>query len=396
VAEHSKIEWTDASWNPTVGCTKVSEGCRGCYPMRDAHRLAGNPNPKISSVYVGLTRASKNGPQWTGIVRTVPERLAIPLTWRTPRRIFVDSMSDLFHELVPDDFILKVFTVMAQPLVWKEPWSRHTYQVLTKRIDRAADFLSRLRWKFGTRHGGPWRMPETGDRPLNPVATLDGAGDPTPAPHVWIGTSVEDQATAGARIPHLLQAPAAVRFLSCEPLLGPVRLFGDPNADDAGPALVTEGFSFPTDYGTGVEWDAQYSSGIDWVIAGGESGAHARPAHPDWFRNLRDECASLDVPFFFKQWGAWKPISEMPEAEYGALYRPNRMARRHEDQAQLNEIYGLRCTVETRAVQYDGGDGYERIGGYPGYMTFRVGKKDAGRKLDGQTWDELPAAAGAN
>jgi protein gp37 len=210
----SAIEWTDATWNPVTGCTKISAGCKHCYAERMAHRLhlMGQEN------YRNDFRLTLQ-----------PQALEIPLRWRTPRTIFVNSMSDLFHKDVPLEYIARVFDIMV-----KAPW--HRFQILTKRADRLAEVASQLPW------------PE----------------------HVWMGVSVED-ARVTSRIDSLRKVDAAVRFLSCEPLIGPLY---DLNLDD-----------------------------IHWVIAGGESGPGARPMSPEWVTDLRDQCVGANVPFFFKQWG---------------------------------------------------------------------------------------------
>lgn len=260
MGDHSSIEWTDATWGPVVGCSRVSPGCGdgsggGCYAERlVATRLRGVP------VYTGLTEDG----EWTGEVRTLPERLEQPLRWRKPRRVFVCSMSDLFHADVPDGFISQVFGVMwmcggmrpgQQPhrSIWPfripDDPPRHTFQVLTKRPQRMADLLTE--W----RRGG-W----------------SGLGA-----NVWLGTSIEsDRYTF--RADHLRRTPAAVRFLSCEPLLGPL------------PSLDLEG--------------------IGWVIVGGESGPRARPLDVGWVRDIRDQCREAGVPLFVKQLGTAWSIAE--------------------------------------------------------------------------------------
>jgi len=214
VAARSSIEWTDATWNPVTGCTKVSQGCKFCYAERFAIRLQAMGNPRYDN----------------GFRVTLHHDLVdLPLRWRKPRKIFVASMSDLFHDDVPFEFIHAVFqTIVVTP--------QHIYQVLTKRIHRAAELVPRLPWP----------------------------------PNLWIGTSVESEEVVG-RIEYLRRIPAKVRFLSLEPLLGPL------------PNLPLEG--------------------INWVIVGGESGPGARPLDPDWVRDIRDQCLRRRIPFFFKQWG---------------------------------------------------------------------------------------------
>ena len=247
------IEWADRVWNPTVGCMKVSAGCENCYAIRSAYRASAMG----WSAYDGLTRKLPDGSlNWTGEVRRLPERLAAPFQWKKPARIFVDSMSDLFHDDVPDEFIEQVFGVMAQ-----SPW--HTYQVLTKRPARMVEVVTDLYERI-------WDDPDKA-----PGSSLA---------NVWLGVSVEDQRAADERIPLLLQTPAAVRFLSCEPLLGPVDLERWIRRITH---RVPEGMN----------------DGVDWVIAGGESGPKVRQCDPDWARSLRDQCQSAGVAFFFKQWG---------------------------------------------------------------------------------------------
>ena len=271
------IEWADKVWNPTVGCMKVSAGCENCYAIRSAYRAAAMG----WSAYDGLTRKLPNGSlNWTGEVRTLPERLAIPLGWKKPSRIFVDSMSDLFHEDIPDEFIDQVFAVMA--------WTpHHTYQVLTKRPERMLRYLTHE--QTGILERRDHIVDAMCGLCLNADAYLCGSGGEDcelegfvwPLPNVWLGTSVEDQRAADERIPLLLRTPAAVRFLSCEPLLGPVDL-------ERWIRRITH---------------RVLNDGVDWVIAGGESGPKARQCDPDWVRSLRDQCQAVDVAFFFKQWG---------------------------------------------------------------------------------------------
>ena len=213
------IEWTDATWNPVRGCSKISPGCAHCYAERFAERFRGVPGHPYEQGFD---------------LRLVPEMLDRPLHWRKPRRIFVNSMSDLFHADVPTEYIARVIAVMQQA-----HW--HTYQVLTKRSARLRELLN---------------------GPLAHAGTL---------PHVWWGVSVENRKHGLPRIDDLRQTPARIRFLSVEPLL-----------EDLGPIDL---------------------SGIDWVIAGGESGPGARPVEVQWLRNLRDRCQAAGVAFFFKQWG---------------------------------------------------------------------------------------------
>jgi protein gp37 len=225
----SQIEWTDATWNPVVGCSIVSTGCTNCYAMAMARRLEAMGVEK----YNGLTRKSGGRHVWTGRAKTDERALEIPLSWRKPRKIFVNSMSDLFHEDIPSTFVRAVWDVMRRT-------PRHSYQILTKRPERMAEIVSRMK---------------------HPVLQ-----------NVWLGTSVEDR-TVADRISLLAQVPAAVRFISFEPLVGSV-----------GSLDLT---------------------GIDWAIVGGESGRNARPISEAWIDEIHRQCADQSVAFFFKQWGAW-------------------------------------------------------------------------------------------
>ncbi|MDE0406878.1 MAG: phage Gp37/Gp68 family protein [Alphaproteobacteria bacterium] len=237
------IEWTDATWNVITGCSRVSPGCGGpdgggCYAERlAATRLRHHPSRK------GLT--DRHG-RWTGEVRFNRQWLDQPLRWKRPRRIFTVAHGDLFHEAVPDQWLDIVFAVMAQS-------RRHVFQVLTKRPARAREYLQGL----ARRDSWPWG-------------------------HVWIGASAENQKTLNERIVPLLETPAAVRWLSAEPLLEEIEVF---NMD--GPVDLFDGEDSP----------------LHWVVCGGESGPGARPMDPHWARCLRDQCVGADVPFFFKQWG---------------------------------------------------------------------------------------------
>lgn len=303
----TSIEWATDSWNPVTGCSKVSEGCRHCYAEALALRFGRGTKPWSHP------HAAEN-------VTLHPERLPLPLRWRAPRRVFVNSVSDLFHELVPDEFVGRVFGVMSDA-------QQHTFMVLTKRPRRMAELLNR--WaREGQRFGS--------------------GGCRLPLRNVWLGTSVEDQRAADGRIPHLLATPAAVRFLSCEPLLGPL---------DLTPSLWER---------AGPEWAGwNPCPDIGWVIAGGESGPKARPMHPGWARSLRDQCVEAGVPFFFKQWGEWAPIVT-PEGYV-----------RSEGAGRLGAVLdGNGWRTFRRGEEH--GD------------VFRIGKKAAGRVLDGREWDGMP------
>ena len=277
MADGSKIEWTDATWNVVIGCDKVSPGCDHCYAIRTAHRMQANPNPKIAAAYAG-TEADG---EWTGQVNLVEDRLELPLSWTRPRRIFVNAQSDLFHKDVPDEFIARVWAVMgAAP--------QHTFQILTKRHGRMRSLLKspsfhRLVGEHLERYADPTRG---GFIPTGPWDGLSW----WPLPNVWLGVSVEDQQRADLRIKVLRDTPAAVRWLSCEPLLGPVCLDAFHSSDGHKPGAFAPCEAWPP--------------GIDWVVVGGESGPGSRPMHPDWARTLRDQCVAAGIPFLFKQAGS--------------------------------------------------------------------------------------------
>jgi protein gp37 len=246
-------------------------------------KLAGRLEAMGSPIYKGHTVKTKVGFVWNGKVSESNwGQMVKPLSWKKPRRIFVNSMSDLFHDGIPDETIDRVFAVMAL-------CPQHTFQVLTKRP-------ARMRYYLGKRNGmGNSEICRAINAIPAQLGNRHGALE-MPLPNVWLGVSVEDQARADERIPLLLDTPAAKRFLSCEPLLGPVDLTRlNPGGIQALNAL--HGASVDPGYS---EWCA-----IDWVIVGGESGKDARPMHPDWVRSLRDQCKTAGVSYFFKQWGAW-------------------------------------------------------------------------------------------
>lgn len=315
----TSIQWTDYSWNPVTGCTPVSEGCRNCYARRIAHRLSQNPAVPHRERYEGFR------------VSCWPERLEEPLRLRKPRRVFVSSMGDLFHEDVSDEFICRVFAVIALTPV------KHKFLILTKRPHRMREFILGLpqrdeTFRLWVRAGGEW-----------------------PLSNLWLGVTAENQARADERIPILLQIPAAVRFVSCEPLLGPVDIYKYLDIYDP-PTL-----SNPDGYNPDKVL-------LDWVICGGETGPGARPMHPDWVRSLRDQCQAAGVPFFFKSWGEWacRPWSS--------------------DNGKKREL----------CLGMDGTSVYAQVGHMMGFrkpgeaLMVRVGKKAAGRLLDGQIWDQRP------
>lgn len=288
MSDKTKIEWTDATWNPVTGCTKVSQGCKHCYAEREWPRLT-----NLVPSYAGRDFTD---------VRTHADRLDQPLHWKRPRRVFVNSMSDLFHESVPDEFIEQVLitTIHAR---------HHVFQILTKRPSRMRDVMRR------------W-------------TDMNGRAQP----NLWLGVSVEDQPSADERIPLLLDTPAAVRWISAEPLLGAVDLtpayLPCPNYQGAMMDPETGAYECcrECDY-TGIGSEI----GIDWVVVGGESGMNARPMHPDWARSLRDQCAEAGVPFLFKQWGEYRPGASAARLDRTRLRRrPSQYAQRRLEHCRMS------------------------------------------------------------
>lgn len=324
MSDHSRIEWTDATWNVVLGCDRVSAGCSGCYAISNARIRESHPNPKIAVPYAGLVEHRGVRLDWTGQVNLVPDRLHLPLRWTRPRKIFVTAQSDLFHSSVPDEFLVQVFAVMAVA-------QHHVFQVLTKRPARMRSLLSN---------------PEFVDRVSCRAAELDrdqaGEDSGWPLANVWLGVSAEDQKWADVRLPVLLQTPAVVRFVSAEPLLGPIRLC---RCDGA--AYEAQRHPFLVDQGCPLHGGVR----LDWVIVGGESGPNARPMQPAWPRQLRDQCQTTGVAFLFKQWGEWGPSAK--STEIGPGHRSDDLPMR------------------------------------------RLGRRVTGRLLDDRTWDEYPSRLAA-
>lgn len=347
---NTKIEWTDATWNPVTGCIKVSAGCKNCYAERLAPRVFAGQT--VVDHYAELSPSDALGPRPRRFTDVLchPERLDAPLHWRKPRRIFVNSMSDLFHEDVSFNFIDRVFAAMALS-------PQHTFQILTKRPERLLAWATDEqlgRWGYVDGCARQiWREYSGKEFPVGKMLPFK------PLPHVWLGVSVENQPTAEERIPLLLQTPAAVRFISAEPVIAPIQ-FRDEWLRCPGGAEYGHGLSRTTVH-AGC---CQKHSCLNWVIAGGESGPNARPSHPDWFRSLRDQCAAVGVPYFFKQWGEWAP------------WKP---------------IDGNPTKRPIQHVMHNGSAYYP--GNYASSLQsmIRLGKKTAGRLLDNRTHDEYPA-----
>lgn len=295
MGDKTGISWTDATWNPTKGCEQISPGCRNCYAKSQAARIVRMSKGRPSK-YDGLVRIGPKGDAcWTGTGLFDSEALTIPLRWRAPRRIFVDSMSDLFFDAFSNEQIAAVFGVMAA-------CPQHTFQILTKRARRMREWF---KW-IGSLWEPPVRAMNSALDILREGVRLTVNSRSWPLPNVWIGVSVENQAAADERIPELLATPSAVRFLSCEPLIGPLYLTPYLAGIATRGAIAADG-----------SLRERPHPPLDWVIAGCESGPGARPCDVAWLRSIRDQCAAADVPFFVKQivvdGKLRKEISEFPD-----------------------------------------------------------------------------------
>jgi protein gp37 len=346
--------WWDKTWSPCTGCTPESPGCDNCWACRMSQRLKGRYGYPLDDPFA---------------VTLHPDRLPRPFGWRKPKRIAVNLMGDLFHEAVPDDFIADVFGVMAA-------CPQHTFMVLTKRAQRACEWFNNPASfglestaetvaRCGEHHAGiVWD--DRGDDPVN-YSYVASIGDVSnrrpwpgwPLPNVLFGVTTEDQQRAEERIPLLLQIPAAVRFLSVEPMLSELD--------------VRCWLTAPYQKLIGDDGTDSLANGLDGVICGGESGSKARPMHPAWALSLRDQCADTQTPFLFKQWGEWAPWHT----------------------TSLKD--GMeRCADSTKRrvnVAFDGSTGGNPH--RPGdYTMYRLGKEAAGRQLDGRIHDEYPRGAG--
>lgn len=358
MADKTGIAWADATINPCAGCSPVSPACDHCYAARMAHRLAANI--KIPPYFAGLT---DDAGKWTGKVNLHPHLMKQVLRWQKPRKIFVGSMTDLFHEAVPDEFLDQVFAYMALA-------PQHTFLLLTKRPERMRAFFERCK-------AANWN--NVRDAINHP--SLCGQGDrkgslETPLPNVWLGVTIENQAMADARVPILLETPAAKRFVSIEPMLGEIALDDVDeknwlNPECWGDCACDSLFGFdPGCRRNGG--DGNLTRKLDWVICGGETGPGARPMHPDWIRSLRDQCGAAGVPFFFKQWGEWLPV----------------------DQDGAPGPAAKECSLPPSKTHWMGRSGKHRPAGTgrrtEDVLMLRVGKHAAGRLLDGQEWNEFP------
>lgn len=382
MSDRSAIEWTDATWNPVRAhrlsgqlaqavkhglgwhCEHVSEGCRNCYAEAINGRL-------------GTGLDYKPGHR-KDIALSVDQRMLLrPLQWKKPRKIFAGSMTDLFADFVTDEMLDPIFAVVALT-------PQHIYQFLTKRPARMRSYFrgeglsewdSRLQriqdaaYRIAATQGGDWNEDAGMAARQACVDNLKRISDRENAGfrNVWLGVSVEDQAAAGERIPILLDTPAAIRWLSCEPLLGPVDLSKLRIGHDLLPRWATRDDGWAVEPLTGrlapiidtgpAEWSLDGGGStwakIDWVVAGGESGRDARPMHPDWARSLRDQCDDAGVAFLFKQWGEYRPCTD----------------------AEMKQACGATLVGDP----------------FTGSYMMRVGKKRAGRLLDGVQHDGYPA-----
>lgn len=329
----SKIEWTEKTWNPIVsGCSMVSEGCTNCYAMKMSFRLAEMGQEK----YKGLTKKTEKGNiVWNGKIKIDLDDKALfePLKRKKPTMYFVNSMTDLFHEDVPFEAIDKIMGIIALS-------PQHTFQILTKRPERMKEYFENP-YLYKKIRGEVKGIDNDYSFPLIYL----------PLPNLWLGVSVENQEQANKRIPYLLETEAKVRFLSCEPLLGKI------NLDDL--TQINTKKVYDCLEGEIFEWDVypdddsliyhSETGKIDWVIVGGESGTkNVRPMHPDWVRGIRNQCKDANVPFFFKQWGEWMPAD----------------AKRNYTEKRIE------CSFDE--------------------CLLKVGKKNAGRLLDGVEHNEMP------
>lgn len=396
MSENTKIEWATHTFNGWEGCQKAGPGCDNCYAETRNKRFGGGVAVNWGP---GAPRRRTSAANWRK-----------PLAWNANhetffaahgyrQRVFCASLADVFDNAVDPQWRVDLFDLIARTpnLDWL---------LLTKRI------------------GNAW--------PMMQEVTKSCGGGSKPLPNVWIGATIVNQEEADRDIPKLLAVPAAKRFLSMEPLLGPVdlgRWIGDEDCHACGarffddeirlgwhnsdPVVAVDFEDEPEDERdirricphcgqrdncgeVGQVDEEDFGGGLHWVIVGGESGPGARPMHPDWARSLRDQCQAAGVPFLFKQWGEWKPISQMSEPEHSGLYKSRVTAKPHEDQVNLDDINGRRCTAPTSVLHIDGSvhgivEPMAFLQGTVAMQIFNVGKKAAGRLLDGRTWDGVPA-----
>jgi protein gp37 len=342
----------------SAGCTKVSRGCDNCW----ACRLIATRHAHLANWHDLAYRRGDGNYAWTHEFRFLSENVTKPLSVQKPTTWFINSKSDLFHEVVRQAYLIRVFAMMAVASM-----HGHRFILLTKRPELANTFLKQLEGplldQFETHCAVMCRSPKIDSLDVSACNRADAPvieyirSIGLPLPNVWLGVSIEDQQTADERIPILLNTPAALRFVSIEPMLGPVEIDCYFPEYDYRPTYDYYQAAFPEVGNKPI----LISAGLDWVICGGESGANARPMHPDWARSLRDQCSDAGVPFYFKQWGEW-----MPGGFYDGFIVPDCLG------AKMND------------PRY-----YHYFDNTPG-KTWRIGTKRAGRILDGQEWMEMP------
>ena len=367
MSENSKIEWCHHTFNPWIGCTKVGPGCDNCYAEADFDK-------RRHVVQWGAGQPRK---------RTAMSTWAMPLRWNAKAerlgvryRVFCASLADVFDNEVPAEWRHDLFDLI-------ERTPHLDWLLVTKRIGNVRQMIPD-RWSVC--------MP----------------------PNLWLGITVVNQAEADRDIPKLLGLKVSVRFLSMEPLLGPVNLRHLNEDRETNEVDCLHPWTWEQEIDawrdTDDEWEDQFkdyhgvavsdASGpmhpsVDWVIVGGESGPKARPMHPQWVRDIRDQCEAAGVPMMLKQWGEWKPISQMDESEHGGLYKSCVIAKPHENQSNLDDIYGRRCTVPSTVLHANGSthditEPMAFMQGTEAMQIFRIGKKTAGRLLDGVLHDGYP------
>lgn len=368
MAETTHIEWCDSTWNPWEGCQKTgSPGCDGCYAEARNARFGGgtakNWGPKAP-------RRRTSESNWKLPGRWNANAAAFHSLHGRRQRVFCASLADWLDNAVPAEWRRDMLRIVFRT-------NQLDWLLLSKRIGNLVPLLKEV------------------VELVDPVEEKDfwlwlqewASGEKAPE-NVSIGVTVVNQPEADRDVTKLLTTPAARRFLSLEPLLGPINL-----RNLAAP--TTEGHTWH-----GIDALSQANRSlrgvIDWVIVGGESGPHARAVHPEWVRDIRDQCQASETPFMFKQWGGWIPINQMHEYEHTKLYKSRVKAKPHQDQGTLDDIYGRRCTVPTQVIHIDGSshdikEPMAFLQGTEAMQTFKVGKEDAGRRLDGRTWDEVPA-----
>lgn len=384
----TKIEWTDKVWNPTTGCTK---GCSYCYARTMAGRLQRMGQEKYRDGFTPVCH---------------PGELEKPLRWKKPCRIFVNSMGDLFDPAIPFEFIDQILAIIAR-------CPQHTFQILTKYADRMEQYFNHGPSSHCTRQGAVQNQLDFHYARTCPPEQFGKSGRiifgrdvSWPLSNLWLGVSVEDQHAVTKRVPELLGTPSSVRFISIEPMIGPVDLerVHWPDKGEHRVDVLRGGFWSDSRWGFVNHSDLQESGLIDWVIVGGMTGKEAVPMHPDWVRSLRDQCQTSGVPFFFKQWGEWKPTASAnyatgkKTAAYGkaegrAILRDGRHVYLDRGPAfRLETIDAdaenvLKAAMAANRIDPVNPDQYDWLGYH---WMHKVGKKAAGSMIDGQEWKQFP------